>query len=90
MRRNPQLSGSEPTGIGKDRIQNVDGNHTETVKGNIQVTSETGNIKVTSTAGSIQLEAKQQIVFKVGESSIVMDAGGSIQIMGPTRIDLNK
>lgn len=88
--RNKQISGSETTGIGKDRIQNVDGNHTETVKGNIQVTSETGNIKVTSTAGSIQLEAKQQIVFKVGESSIVMDAGGSIQIMGPTRIDLNK
>ena len=76
----------------------TEGNQSLTVKqGNRDVTVETGtstetvdkNISVTSKNGEITLTAAKKITFIVGSSTIVMDASGTIEILGPSRVDIN-
>jgi len=84
-----EVERNENSSIGANRTQTVGGHHKETVGKNISVTSSKGNIAITSAAKSIKLEAAEHIVFKVGKSIIVMNADGTIQIAGPTKVDIN-
>ncbi|MDR1064331.1 MAG: type VI secretion system tip protein VgrG [Azoarcus sp.] len=87
--RSKSIGQDEMTAVGRDRIQTVGGKHVETVGKDIAVNSVEGNIVATALAKSIKLEAEKHIVFKVGESVIVMNADGTIQIYGPQRVDIN-
>jgi type VI secretion system secreted protein VgrG len=85
--RRLEVKRNESTWVGNDRTQQVDGQHVEQVKKSIAVSSG-ANISHTA-GGGILLEAKTKIVFKVGGSSIEMNADGTITISGPTRVDIN-
>jgi type VI secretion system secreted protein VgrG len=85
--RRLEVKNDESTWIGNDRTQQVDGNHVEQVRKEIVVN---GGANIAHTAGkAIKLEATTKIIFKVGASSIVMNADGTIEISGPTRVDIN-
>ncbi len=85
--RRLEVKKDETTWIGNDRTQQVDGKHVEQVRKDIAVSSG-ANISHTA-GGGIKLEATTKIEFKVGASSIVMNADGTINISGPSRVDIN-
>ena len=87
--RSKTVGHNESTKISNDRSQSVGGNHEESVKKNITVSSLEGNINLNAVEGSIALAAKERIVFSVGDSVIVINKDGTIQITGPTRVDIN-
>ncbi|EDZ6285984.1 type VI secretion system tip protein VgrG [Salmonella enterica] len=65
---------------GKREVKVETGTCTETVK---------QDISVTSISGEITLTAAKKITFVVGSSKIVMNADGTIKILGPSRVDIN-
>ncbi|EFT4465949.1 type VI secretion system tip protein VgrG, partial [Salmonella enterica subsp. enterica serovar Kambole] len=65
---------------GKREVKVDTGTCTETVK---------QDISVTSISGEITLTAAKKITFVVGSSKIVMNADGTIKILGPSRVDIN-
>jgi len=85
--RRLEVKKDETTWIGNDRRQEVIGTHVEKVHKDIAVSS---NANISQTAGGgILLEATTKITLKVGASSIEMNADGTINISGPTRVDIN-
>ena len=74
-----KVKNNENTAIVNDRTQTVGGKHEERVGKNISIHS----------GASVYLEATKQIIFKVGSSTIEMNADGTINISGPTKTSIN-
>jgi type VI secretion system secreted protein VgrG len=85
--RKLEVKHDETTWIGNDREQKVVGKHVEEVGKDIQVSSGAHITHIA--AGSITLKAGTKITLEVGASKITLNADGSINISGPTRVDIN-
>lgn len=75
-------TGSQEIVIETDKTQTINGKHTQTIKGNYVTKVSSGNLTVNVAAGKIEMKAAQEILLKVGNSSIKIDNSG-VTIKGP-------
>ncbi len=95
--RTKTIGHDETTHVKNDRTETVDGLHTETIKKDrtVKVTdgkqdnTVNGDITVTSESGSITIKAPTEIRLVVG-SSYISIKDGTIEVIGPSRVDINK
>ena len=62
----------ESLSVGNNRVTNVGGSHTETVKKDAAITVLEGDFTLTTTQQGIHLYGKTTVILQVGNSSIVM------------------
>ncbi|EBZ7424273.1 type VI secretion system tip protein VgrG [Salmonella enterica subsp. enterica serovar Bonariensis] len=74
---------------GKQSLTVKTGNRTVTVATGTSTETVHGDISITSTTGAIHLTANTQITLTVGQSTLVMNANGTIKLDGPTHLALN-
>ncbi|MBL4767893.1 MAG: type VI secretion system tip protein VgrG [Rhodobacteraceae bacterium] len=74
--------GSQEIVIETDKTQQVNGKHTQTIKGNYATSVTSGNVSVDVDAGKIEMTAALEILLTVGGSSIKIDNSG-VTIKGP-------
>ncbi len=87
--RNEQVGGTHTEVIKMQRTLVVsDAGSTETVQGDVKITSKGGGITLDSKTQSILITAEQQIRLQVGSSSITI-SDGNIVIDGPEQVDIN-
>jgi type VI secretion system secreted protein VgrG len=94
--RTHQVGKTETTTIGADRTETVGGKHTETITKDREInvtegqshTKVKGDVTIESTSAGIFMSAPQEIKLTVGRSSITIK-DGTIDIIGPTKINLN-
>lgn len=88
--RTEDVFGKHTETIKGDRsITVTEGKRTVTVETGTSTETVEKDISITSRNGEITLTAAKKITFVVGSSNIVMDASGTIKILGPSRVDIN-
>jgi type VI secretion system secreted protein VgrG len=91
------VENDETTNVGHDRTESIghdekitiDNNRTVIVTKGKQDNTVKGNITITSESGSITLTAPEEIRLVVGASYISIK-DGTIEVIGPSRVDINK
>jgi type VI secretion system secreted protein VgrG len=68
--------------VGANRVIDVGGTHTETIKKDISVTSTDATYSLTAKTGITITSNSKEIVLTVGKSTIAMDEDGNILIKG--------
>lgn len=64
--------------VKRDFLQDIDGNHEEMVTKDIKIAATEGDYSVYVNKGTITMEAKQDIILKVGKSSLTLNPSGII------------